>query len=71
MGGRSRDWAEKGRDEDVQIVSYKSSRRDVTYTIGNTVSNTVTAMCGARWVGDLFGGALCKLHECAITMLYA
>ena len=55
----------------MQIASYKNSHRDVKYTIGDTVGNIVITMYGDRWVMDLFGGALCKLHKCVITMLYA
>ena len=38
FGGMS----EKGeRDQEVQIISYKNGHRDVKYSIGNIINNTV------------------------------
>ena len=43
---------------------------DVKYSIGNIVNNIVTTMYGARWVVEISGGTLCKVHDCLATVLY-
>ena len=37
----------------------QNSHGDVKCSAGNTVSNTVITACGARWVVEISGGALC------------
>ena len=41
----------------------QSSPRDVKYSTGNTLTNVVINMHGARWVIDLLEGQLHKLHK--------
>ena len=44
--------------------------RTVKYSIGNIVNNIVKTMCGARWVLEISGGALRKVYDHLITLLY-
>ena len=59
---------EKGwRSTDGQ---WQNSHGDVKCGIGNIVNNTVIATYGAKWVLDLLGGPLCKVHDYLTTILY-
>ena len=42
----------------------------VRYSMRNIVNNIVTTMHGVRWVLDLLGWSLPKLHKCVISMSY-
>ena len=42
----------------------QNNHRDVKYSVGNTVNNTVITTCSARWALDLPGESLCKLYKC-------
>ena len=46
----------------------QNNHRDVRYSIGNVVNNTVITMYGATWLLDLSGGSLHKLYTCLCTM---
>ena len=56
------------RSTDEQL---QGSREDVKHGTGNTVNNTVITMFGERWVLDLSGVSLHKLHKYLTTMLYS
>lgn len=45
------------------------SHRDVTYGIGNAVSNAVITWHGDRWYLDLAQGSFCNVYEYQITMM--
>ena len=40
------------------------------WDVGNTVSSVGIAMYSAKWVLEIFGGTLCKVHNCLTTVLY-
>ena len=48
-----------------------NSLRDVKYSIGITVSNNIIPLHGARWVLEISGRTLYKVHDCLIAMLYS
>ena len=43
------EWNRWGRLRKVQTSSYQVSHRDVMYSMGNIVNNTVTTLYGDRW----------------------
>lgn len=57
----------EGVKEGEPVVTEQS--RGVKYSPGNTISNTVVTMCGARRVLDSLRGSLDKLHKCLIVVL--
>lgn len=52
----------KGTKKYKSVVTIQS--QNVKYSTGNLVSNIVISIYGARWVLELSGGSLCKLHKC-------
>ena len=54
-----------GKDEEIKKYKWKlqNSQRDVKYSIGNIVNNILITMYGVRWIQDLLGGSLSKLHN--------
>ena len=59
---------EKGfRSTDRQLLN---SHRDVKHSVGNTASNSVITVHGARQVLEISGGMLCTVCDCLTTMLY-
>ena len=47
----------------------QNSHRDVKYSRGNSVKTTVITMYNAKWVLEILGGTLCKVHDCLTMML--
>ena len=43
---------------------------DVKYSIRNIVDDNVITIYGARWVFEISGGPLCKVHDYLTTVLY-
>ena len=41
---------------------------DVKYSLGNTVNNIVITTYSARWVLEILGGTLYKVHDCLTTV---
>ena len=44
---------------------------DIKYRAVYIVNNTVTTIYGAKWVLEISGGTLCKVHDCLTAMLCA
>lgn len=55
-----------GRIEKCTLVVTEQSR-DVTCSVGNTVSNGVITVGGARWGLEILGGTLYKIYDCLTT----
>ena len=43
---------------------------DAKYNPENIVNNTVITMYGVGWVIEISGGAVFKVYDCLITVLY-
>ena len=55
------------RSTDWQL---QNSHRDVRYSTGGVVTNSVITMCGVRGALDLTRGALYNSYKCLTTMLH-